>query len=116
MSASATPKSFGKLFAIVVTLAVLFAPSMAYAAVPMTTHHDMQVMEMGHCEMLPSKNSNHNKANGKSCCISMCMAVAIAPSTPADAAEPTHDATYFVVPQSWHGFLGEIATPPPRMT
>jgi hypothetical protein len=105
-----------KLFPILLALAVLFAPSMAYAALPMTAQHDMQAMEMGHCQMLPSGKGDHDKDDGKSCCISMCMAVALAPSTPADAAESKHDAAYFTVPQSWQGFLGEIATPPPRTT
>jgi hypothetical protein len=110
------PSAIQKLFAIIVALAVLFAPSVAYAAVPMTAHHEAQAMEMGHCEMLPSKNSEHDKGDGKSCCISMCMAVAVAPSSPAEAAEARNTAVYFITPQSWHGFLGEIATPPPRMT
>jgi hypothetical protein len=108
--------SVGKLFAIIVALAVLFAPSVVAAEhMAITPGHDMQMMEMGHCDGMPSKPADHGKVNGKSCCISMCMAVTIAPSAPADAAQAKHDAAYFVVPQSWHGFLGEIATPPPRI-
>jgi hypothetical protein len=117
MRASASPVSVQKLFTILVALAVLFAPSAVSAEhIAMIHGHDMQMMEIGHCAMLPSsKTGDHNKADGKSCCISMCMAVALAPSAPADAAEPKHNASYFTVPQFWHGYLGEIATPPPRM-
>lgn len=115
MSARARLESVRKLFAILAALAVLFAPSVAYAAVPMTPHHDMEAMEMGHCGMLPSRTADHNKADTKSCCISMCMAVAVPPPTPTEVTESRHDIAYFLVSQSWHGFLGEIATPPPRI-
>jgi hypothetical protein len=116
MSAYAHPVNIRRFLAIFIALAVLFAPSVTYAAMPMAAapHHDMQMMDMGHCQMPPSKNSDHNKFDGKSCCISMCMAVAVAPSAPADGVEPNHPVTYFAAPQSWHGYLGEIATPPPR--
>ena len=108
--------SIRKLLGILIALAVLFAPSAAYAAMPMapTAHGDMQMMEMGHCDAPPSKSADHDKNAGKSCCISMCMAVAVAPDAPAADVEVEHAATYFAVPASWHGFLGEIATPPPR--
>jgi hypothetical protein len=43
------------------------------------------------------------------------MAVAIEPTVPAQLGNIHHQATYFAVPTSWHGFLGEIATPPPRL-
>jgi hypothetical protein len=116
MSAYAQPVSIRKLFAILIALAVLIAPSVTYAAMPVAAapHHDMRMMDMGHCQMLPSKSNDHDKTDGKSCCMSMCMAVAVAPFTPADAVEPKHSVAYFAVSQSWHGYLGEIATPPPR--
>ena len=107
--------SIRKLFGVLIALAVLFAPS-AVAAEHMASMagHDMQMMEMGHCDGPPSKSSDHDKNAGKSCCISMCMALAVTPDAPAADVEVEHAATYFAVPASWHGFLGEIATPPPR--
>jgi hypothetical protein len=102
-----------KLFAIILALGVLFAPSFAYSAAP---RPDVQAMEMGHCQMLPSKSADHGKVDGKNCCIAMCMAVAVAPSASLQVAEPRHQVAYFVAPQSWRGFLSEIATPPPRRT
>jgi len=108
--------SIHKLFTVLIAVAVLFAPSVLAAEhMSMKPNLDMQMIEMGHCDGMLSKQADHGKADGKSCCISMCMTVAIAPSAPAEAAEVRHDAVYFVAPQSWRGFLGEIATPPPRM-
>src|SRR5256885_1942962 len=115
MRAYACLVSIRKLFAILVTLAVLVTPSVTYAGMPAATphHHGVQMMEMGHCQTPPSQSGDHGKAD-KNCCISMCIALAVAPSAPTEAVELEHAATYFTVPQSWHGFLGEIATPPPR--
>src|SRR5581483_5869966 len=104
-----------KLFGVLIALAVLFAPS-AVAAEHMATMpgHDMQMMEMGHCDAPPSKSADHDKNAGKSCCISMCMAVAVTPDVPVTNVATVHAATYFAVPTSWHGYIVEIATPPPR--
>jgi hypothetical protein len=105
-----------KLFAAFLALSVLFAPAVAYAEMPATQlHHGMQMMEMGHCQMLPAKTGDHDKADGKSCCMAMCLAMAVvAPSAPVEIADIKIEATYFAGSKSWHGYLGEIATPPPR--
>jgi hypothetical protein len=106
--------SFKSLFAILVALAVLVAPSAAFAGMAVAAHHrGMQSMEMGHCQTPPSKDADRGKAD-KNCCISMCLTLAVAPAAPAGAVEVPHAVTYFTAPQSWHGYLGEIATPPPR--
>lgn len=106
--------SIRKLFGVLIALAVLIAPSaLAAEHMAMTPGHQMQMMQMGHCDGPPS-SSDHDKAPGKSCCISMCMAVAVTPDTPVGDAQVEHAPTYFAVTTSWHGFLGEIATPPPR--
>ena len=108
------PVSIRTLLAMLIALAVLFAPS-AVAAQHLASMpgHDMQMMEMGHCDAPPS-NSDHGKG-GKSCCVSMCTAIAITPGPPIGEVEVEHAAaTYFTGAASWHGYLGEIATPPPR--
>lgn len=114
MSAYLQPVALHKLFAMILAVAVLFAPSVAHASMMAGTasSHQTQVMEMGHCDSAPGKSDG--KAPVKSCCIAMCMAVAISPATPAGIARLQHTPTYFAVPTSWHGHLGEIATPPPR--
>lgn len=108
--------SIRRLFAILVALALLFAPAFtdageAFAATP---DHHARMMEAGHCQMPSSNSGDHNKAPIKSCCVAMCMAVAIAPDVRAAVVAQAPATAYFAAPGSWHGYLGEIATPPPR--
>lgn len=104
--------SIRTLFAIVIALAVLLSPAgQAFAAVP---DHHMQMTQFAPCQMPPAKSGDHGKMD-KNCCMAMCMTVAVAPSAPADVADQAHAFSYFSVPKSWHGYLGEIATPPPRI-
>ena len=117
MSATWGLMSIRKLFAMLVAFAVLFAPSVAYASMPMamSSHHDLQMMEMGHCETPPASSGDHHKSDGMTCCMSMCMAIGIAPDAPvALAEEPSPAMLYAPVRVFWHGRLAEIATPPPR--
>src|SRR5438132_11104539 len=115
MRAYPRPMSIRKLFAFLVALAVLVMPSVTFASMPAAMAHDhtRPMMEMGHCQMPPSKSGDHGKAD-RNCCISMCMAIAVTPDAPAGAVEPEHVIAYFTVPLSWRGHLSEIATPPPR--
>ena len=104
------------IFAVILTIAVLFASALtgSAAASAVTMNHDMQMMEMGHCSSMPSKEDG--KAPVKSCCIAMCTAaVAVAPSAPAELPILQQAAAAFPIPTSYNGFLGEIATPPPRL-
>jgi hypothetical protein len=112
---SAPPFHFAicKFFALVLALSVLFAPGVASAAMAGSPHHDMQMMEAGHCQTPPARSGDHKMA-GKSCCIAMCMAVAVAPSTPTQTARPRQQVAQFTPPAVYHGTLSEIATPPPR--
>ena len=114
MRSYARSVSIRKLFAILVALSVLLAPAVTGAAMAAAPHHDMQMLEGGHCQAPPSKPADHEKMGGKNCCISMCTAVAIAPSAPADNAEPRRQIAQFVPPRTYRGLLAEIATPPPR--
>lgn len=110
-----------KLLALVLAMAVMFAPAMtragaAFAAVP---DHQMQMMESGHCKAAPSDSSgtpsDHDKKAAGGCCMSMCMAVAVAPAAPSDAATIHAASTTFAAPKRYHGCIAEIATPPPRL-
>jgi hypothetical protein len=105
------------LLGLIVMVAVLFVSALigSVAASAATMNHDVQMMENGHCAAPPSHHGDHDKSAGKNCCISMCMAVAIAPAAPPEAAV-LHDAmTAFPVLNEYHGLLAEIATPPPRL-
>lgn len=106
--------SLHKLFAILIALSVLFAPAVTATAMVDAPDHGMQLMEAGHCQAPPAKSGDHGKMDGKNCCISMCTAVAVAPSVLAETAQPRRHVPQFVAPRSYHGLLAEIATPPPR--
>jgi|SRR5260221_2004327 len=114
MRAYGAPMSLRKLFSALIALAVLFAPTVtsaaaAHAGVP---DHQMQMMEAGHCNSMPS--SHQHPSDGKSCCISICMGLAVSLSAPVtEIAPPASRPVYFVA--ALHlPYLGEIATPPPR--
>lgn len=107
--------SIRRIFAVLVAIAVLAGPtythvSAAEAAVP--DHHG-QMTESGHCEAPPTDSSD-DEAPTKSCCISICMAVASSPSTTAADGELKPVPRVFAVPELHPSYLGEIATPPPR--
>lgn len=105
------------LLAILVAVSVLVAPAMmrageAFAAVP---DHQAQTMDSGHCKAPAPKADHHGKTDGKSCCVSMCMGIAIVPAGPAaDTVQQRAPATSAVA--SIHlPYLDELATPPPRI-
>lgn len=98
---------------MLIAVAMLSAPaaSGAHAMAASGSQHQ-QMMPMGHCQSLPS--DDHGKAPAENCCIAMCMAVAVAPTEPVQVAKQTSASAYFAAPQYWRGYLGELATPPPR--
>jgi hypothetical protein len=73
----------------------------------------MAMMGAGHCQTPPASPGDR-KMTGKGCCIAMCMAIAVAPSTPAESSPQRQQVTQFTPPAAYHGTLSEIATPPPR--
>ncbi len=96
---------------------IAFAMALAPLAMPvgeaMATPASHHQMKSGHCPEAP-KPSHHNQADG-SCCVAGCMALAALP-VPTD--EPAlHGATVERpgADQFRRGYLGEIATPPPRL-
>lgn len=115
MRAYALPVSVRTLFALVLALAVVFAPLLtrsgeAFAAVP---DHHMQMVESGHCKA-PSSSGDHHKAPAKSCCMAMCMGVALTPAAPSDERVAPRARAGFAAPIFHVGILGELATPPPK--
>jgi hypothetical protein len=114
----ASSVSVQRLFAILVALSMLLSPAAARAdeLALAAFHPEMQLMEMGHCQMPPSGSSDHEKSTGKSCCISMCMAVAIQPSAPGTERFAQVAPASFGI-SSFHALSpGEIATPPPKFS
>lgn len=107
--------SLRSIFAILIALAMLFAPVAmpmgAMAMAPANEHSQMMASE--HCRDQTSSDRDI-KESGKSCCVAMCAAVAVAP---ASSLEPQVFARAVDRPsliQFIHGYLAELATPPPR--
>ena len=97
---------------------IAFAMALAPLAMPLgeamaasAGHH--QAMNAGHCPDAPMPS--HHQQSEKSCCVAGCMALAALP-VPAD--EPAMIGRTIERPALDHfrrGYLGEIATPPPRL-
>src|SRR6266404_750339 len=114
MNARGSPMSVQKLLSALIALALLFAPAATSAAAAHSgvPDHQMQMMESGHCSSMPS--SGHDKPDGHSCCISLFVAMAAAPSAPSAEITPPASAPVGLLPTLHLPYLGEIATPPPR--
>ena len=106
---------------MLVAVAVLFAPALtrageAFASVP---DHHAQMMQSGHCKTVPAHSGDDNSSGqdkaGMTCCISMCMAVAVTPPAPAAAVAMLAASPTFPLTHQYHGCIAEIATPPPRL-
>lgn len=105
--------SIRKILGILVAVSVLFAPGMAGVAMA-SPHSNMQMTMAGHCQTAPSSSGNHGKMAGKSCCIAMCMAVAIAPATFAGVHLPDRQLAPFPTAAVYHNSPTRIASRPPR--
>jgi len=102
---------------MMVAMALAFAPfamPMGEAsAAPSAAHHEA-ISTSGHCDEMPApaKSDSHKE---KPCCTAGCMAAAMLPAMgdggaalPQAIERPGLDLFY-------RGYLGEIATPPPRI-
>jgi hypothetical protein len=104
------------LVGIFVALALLFAPGVAHfgmadAAAP---HHERMMEQTGHCSLPAGGLSDHGKAAGNACCSSICVAIAADAATSLYEASIRSPAPAFALAKLHIGYLGEIATPPPR--
>lgn len=107
--------SVPKLFAILIAVAMFFAPlamqsGSAMAAMP---DHHSQMTEKGHCGEQPVKGAD-SKSDGKSCCVATCTAIAIAPTTPVEPLAFSLSVDRPTLDQSGPSFLAKLPTPPPR--
>ena len=108
--------SLRPLFAILIAFAMLFAPLATQSGSAMAmgpADHQSQMMNQGHCSDQPTGGKD-SKMPGKSCCVAMCTAVAVAPVSPVEplAFERVADRPSLV--QFHHSYLAKLATPPPR--
>ena len=108
--------SLRPLFAILIAMAILFAPfamqsGMAMAAAP-SDHHG-QMMDKGHCGG-ESDEGKTDKSVGKPCCAAMCTAIAVASSTPEEPLDFVRSVARPASAPFRHDYLAELPTPPPR--
>jgi hypothetical protein len=103
-----------RLFAVLVALAVLFAPAVTASASASEPHHEMQMMQVGHCQGPMSDAADHDRNAGKTCCISLCMAIAAFPAVPQPEAPVQISSAFFAAPISLTGQPTKLPTPPPR--
>ncbi len=105
------------LFSMMVALALAFAPfamPMGEASAAAATGHHEGMAKAGHCDDTPAPaNSDGHKE--KPCCSSGCMAAAMLPAAGEFVAASPHSTERRGLDRFRRGFLGEIATPPPRL-
>lgn len=106
--------SIRRLLAMLVTLAVLFAPAVAASASAAEPHHEMQMMHVGHCRGPIPNSAKH--AAGMTCCITISMAVAESALAPQPEAPVQISLPMFSSPASLTGQPTELPTPPPRLS
>jgi hypothetical protein len=100
---------------MMIAFAMLFAPfampTGAMAMAPADEHSQMMASE--HCGD-HSSDDQDSQATQKSCCVAMCAAVAVAPVSPIEPQVFTRVVDRPSLIQFIHGYLAELATPPPR--
>jgi hypothetical protein len=70
--------------------------------------------QMDHCGAKAGHQQNRGKSVDKSCCAAMCIGVALAPMSTERALSYARMAPRPSANPFRRGYLGEIATPPPR--
>ena len=105
------------LFSMMVAVALAFAPFAMpegeASAADASGHHE-GMAKAGHCDdtPAPAKSDGHKE---KPCCGSGCMAAAMLPAEGEVVAASPHSTERPGLDRFRRGFLGEIATPPPRL-
>lgn len=111
------PVRLRPLFAMLIAIAMLFAPfamqfGSAMAMVP--ADHHPQMMESGHCGEQPAKDHD-GKSVDKSCCVAMCTAIAVAPVAPLEPRAFAKNVDSPTLSPYHHSFVAKLPTPPPRL-
>ena len=105
------------LLSMMIAVALAFAPfamPMGEAsAAPAAGHHE-GMAKAGHCDDMPApaKSDSHKE---KPCCTAGCMAAAMLPAMVEGVVALPHATERPGLDLFYRGFLGEIATPPPRL-
>ncbi len=107
---------FGRIFlamimALALALGPLAMPGQAMAAAP-APHHGATAAAMDHCDEQPQPDRPDKTDN--SCCVAGCMAIAALPAPRLEPAALPAQRERLAPDRFRLGYLGEIATPPPR--
>lgn len=101
---------------MIVVLALMLGPLALPAgqavAAPPTSHHG-DVTAIDHCDEEQQQEHRRNKAD-EGCCVAGCMAVAALHAPPAEPTAMPASRERPAPDRFRLGYLGEIATPPPR--
>jgi len=101
------------LLALAVLVAPVTANAMEQLSAPISAHHQ-QTSASAHCDGASEEGSKPEKIPGKTCCASMCMGIAVAPSAPAVEDMVTHTHVTSSLSIVLISSAAELATPPPR--
>lgn len=120
------------LFAILIALAMLLAPSAMLGGRAMAAPgggHSAQAMDAGHCDGQPDEGKAGKGQRGKdqpgkdqpgkaidsNCCAAMCTAIIIFPAAADEALADRRMIERPSIARSGRGFLAKLPTPPPRL-
>lgn len=107
-------KRIGRLFAVLLAFAMLFAPLSTRASAEALVGHEQAMSEEGNCKMAGESAAAHHGVGSKACCQSTNMAVpaSLTGAQEREVLRPVpHAITRVAAPV---GIAQEIATPPPR--
>ena len=105
------------LFALLIAVGLAMAPfamPMGEANAASTGHH-AGMNKAGHCDDQPAP-AKQDKHQDKPCCAAGCMAAAMLPDLAQAVLELPRATERPALERFYRGFLGEIATPPPRIS
>lgn len=106
------------LMALALTLGSLAMPGGAAMAAPLVPHHDpvdAEAMGPGHCdEPQPAESQDGGGKAAKGCCVAGCVAVADLPGASLGSGTVPGLRLRLARDRFRLGYIGEIATPPPR--
>ena len=100
---------------MLIATAVAFAPfamPMGEAIAAPASHHESMV-KASHCDEMPAP-AKSDKKKEKPCCVAGCMAAAMLPAMAEEAVVLPVVSERPALDRFYRGYLGEIATPPPR--
>lgn len=103
-----------QLFVLLAAVTVILAPVSITEASAAVAGHAQMMRKMGHCGMPGGGSTSPDKMTGRICCVSMSAAVSMAPPTPILIELGNQAPTTSAIEALHLGYLGDIATPPPR--